>query len=105
MRSLTCDFRFPFPEAAALEPIVKTEVLDWMCFPACSVTYSFKSRPVRIHPIYKATKTFEMQVKNVRGESSFWKRMKQKFQVKAKSHPKHGFIPMALLNGEVLYYP
>lgn len=45
-----------------------------------------------------------MQVKNFKGESSFWKQMKQKFQVKAKSHPKHGFIPMALLNGEVLYY-
>lgn len=31
--------------------------------------------------------------------------MKQKFQVKAKSHPKHAFIPMALFNSEVLCYP
>ena len=100
---MTCAFHFL--KLLALEPTVKTEVLDWICFSACSMTCSFNSRPVRIHPIYTATKSFEMQVKNFRGESSFWKQMKQKFQVKARSHAKHGFIPMALLNGEVLYYP
>ena len=35
------------------------------------MTYSFNSRPVCIHPIYTATKTFEMQVKNFMGEEFF----------------------------------